>query len=66
MHLSMNRSIVYGPVQFPDNIALLGLTLCHVSHPLPCSAPLPKRDDFRNFLMSQECIDMAQMMAYMA
>jgi hypothetical protein len=31
--------------------------------PLTRSAYLPKRDDFRNFLSSEECAEMVQMVA---
>jgi len=33
---------------------------------LTYSATLPKQDDFRNFLMSEECADMAQLVANLA
>jgi hypothetical protein len=33
---------------------------------LTCSARLPKQNDFRNFLMSEECDDMARMVANLA
>jgi hypothetical protein len=32
----------------------------------PCSAPLPKQDDFRNFLMGEECLHQAQMACNLA
>ena len=47
--------------QFPDHIALLLITLRHGSHPVPCSAYLPKQEDFRTFLMSEDCAETARL-----
>ena len=37
-----------------------------ISHSLTCSARIPKQYNFRNFLMSEECADMARMAANLA
>jgi hypothetical protein len=52
--------------RFPDNLALRRLKLSHRSHSLTCSAGVPKQNDLRNFLMSEECAEMAQKVASLA
>jgi hypothetical protein len=53
-------------MQFPDNIALLGVKTGPRAHPLTCSARVPKQNDLRNFLMSEECLRLGQLVANMS
>ena len=52
--------------RFPDNIALVRVKPGPRALSLTCSARLPKQNDLRNFLMSEECAEMALMVANLA
>jgi hypothetical protein len=45
---------------------LLDRLVYHSQLSLTCSARLPKQNDLRNFLMSPECAEMAQLVANLA
>jgi hypothetical protein len=65
-YLSRNLLIVYGVMRFPDNIALVRVKPGPRALSLTCSARLPKQYDLRNFLMSEQCAEMAQVVANLA
>ena len=46
-----------------DGTPRLTAGLSTITHPLTCSARVPQQNDLRNFLMSEECADMSQMVA---
>ena len=47
-------------VRIPDNTALLEAKPSLRPHPLTCSAGVPKQNDLRNFLMTEEGAAMAR------
>jgi hypothetical protein len=59
-------TIAYGLMWFPNNIARLRVKSSHRSLPLTCSAHLPQQNDLRNFLMSEECLELGELVANMS
>ena len=53
-------------IRFPDSVVLLRMQSYRLSHSLTCSAQVPKQEDFRTFLMSEECAEMAEMAVNLA
>ena len=62
-HAEYNAEFVHDSALVSDK---LRLKRSLQSHSPARSARLPQRDDFRNFLMSEECAGMAQLVANLA